>query len=175
MAPACLCARARCGSAPVSGRSTQNSAKVLTQGELFKLKLAGKLLIAGEERSVPQTSPKSSGWGSELLANCNGGLDPDGKGCRLSGEESAGTADPAPAAPLPEPRSLRSQALTASSLPGARRGAGSCMCVLIREVRCSGVSTPSPFPKFQDCRISTARTDFFKKIFPWLFRKARGI
>lgn len=68
----------------------QNLAKVLTQGELFKLKLAGKLLIAGEEGSVPQTSPKSSGWGSELLANCNGGLDPDGKGCRLAGEESAG-------------------------------------------------------------------------------------
>lgn len=91
-----LCAPARRGSAPVSGRSVQNLAKVLTQGELFKLKLAGKLLIAGEERSVPQTSPKSSGWGSELLANCNGGLDPDGKGCRLAGEESAGTAYPAP-------------------------------------------------------------------------------
>lgn len=128
----------------------QNLAKVLTQGELFKLKRAGKLLIAGEERSVPQTSPKSFGWESELLANCNGGLDPDGKGCRQAGEESAGTADPAPCGAAAG-TSLWSQALAASSLPGARRCAGSCVCVLIREMRCSGVSTPSPSAKFQEC------------------------
>ena len=74
----------------------QNLAKVLTEGEVFKLKRAGKLLIAREERRVPQTSPKSSGGGSGLLANCSRGLDPDEKGCRLAGEESAGTVDPAP-------------------------------------------------------------------------------
>lgn len=72
--PLRVSARARCGSSPVSGRSVQNLAKVLTQGELFKLKRAGKLLIAREERSVPQTSPQSSGWGSGLLANCDRGL-----------------------------------------------------------------------------------------------------